>query len=61
MNWSAKWIRPVVEPENATVRFTKVFPNLENIECCTLTVTALGIYEAKINGERVSDYVLAPG
>ena len=61
MNWSAKWIRPVVEPENAAVRFTKVFPNLENIECCTLTVTALGIYEAKINGERVSDYVLAPG
>ena len=26
-----------------------------------LEITALGIYEAEINGQRVSDYVLAPG
>lgn len=61
MNWRANWIKPVVEPETAAVRFTKVFPKEGTIEYCKLTVTALGVYEAKLNGKRVSDYVLAPG
>ena len=32
-----------------------------HIKKAVLSITALGIYEAKINGMRVSDYVLAPG
>ena len=27
----------------------------------TLYITALGLYEAKLNGTRVGDFILAPG
>lgn len=61
MNWKAKWIRPLTEPKNAAVIFEKQFCNPSSVLLATLTVTALGVYEARLNGKRVSDYVLAPG
>lgn len=33
----------------------------EDIQTARLYITALGMYEAEINGQRVGDYVLAPG
>lgn len=39
----------------------------ENFRCAAkaekaiLKITALGVYEAKLNGERVGDFILAPG
>lgn len=46
---------------NAAVIFLKSFEADGKIKKATLTATALGVYEARINGKRVSDYVLAPG
>ncbi|KAI9148112.1 Alpha-L-rhamnosidase [Paramyrothecium foliicola] len=42
------------------VYFRKEF-SLKAIKSARLYITALGIYEAEINGQRVGDYVLAPG
>lgn len=61
MDWKAKWIRPSSEPEDAAVVFSKEFLTAKEIKHAELTVTALGIYEAKLNGCRISNYVLAPG
>lgn len=61
MDWSAKWIRPASEPKDAAVVFSKEFSSTKEIKHADLAVTALGIYEAKLNGFRISDYVLAPG
>ncbi len=35
--------------------------NGENVKKATLYITALGIYEAQINGERVGEQIFAPG
>lgn len=41
--------------------YQKQFCLIKKPVCATLAVTALGTYEAILNGRRVSDYVLAPG
>lgn len=61
MDWKAKWIRPLSEPKDAAVAFSKDFPAAKKLKCAELKVTALGVYEVKLNEHRVSDYVLAPG
>lgn len=61
MNWQAKWIRPTRNMGDVVPRFSKNFKLNKEIQAARLFVTAMGIYEAKINGERVSRYVLAPG
>ena len=40
--------------------FKKQF-NAQNVEKARLYITACGLYEAKINGQRVGNFVLAPG
>ena len=40
--------------------FKKQF-NAQNVEKARLYITACGLYEAKINGQRVGKFVLAPG
>src|SRR6478735_5879261 len=42
------------------IYFRKEF-SLNDINSARLYITALGIYEAEINGQRVGDHVLAPG
>ena len=62
--WKAKWIDPEVpheqkERQPASVlrrRFTA-----DNTENAILYITCHGLYEAKLNGRRVGDFVLAPG
>ena len=41
--------------------FRKLFAPEKAIEKAELQITALGIYHAEINGQRISDFVLAPG
>ncbi|KAJ6440548.1 Hybrid polyketide synthase/ nonribosomal peptide synthetase [Purpureocillium lavendulum] len=41
--------------------FRKDFPGGKDVESARLYITALGLYEAEINGKRVGDAVLAPG
>jgi len=50
-----------VEGGKAAVLFRKDFPLPGAIAKAVLHVTALGIYEAYVNGVRVGDEVLAPG
>ncbi len=60
MNWTAKWIVPAAPMEDVCPEFYRTF-SAETVKKATLTVTAIGVYEAKINGKRISNYVLAPG
>lgn len=57
---NAKWLCAPWDTEEPPV-FRKEIPLDEEIKSARLTVTAMGIYEAVINGERVSDYLFAPG
>lgn len=43
------------------IYFRKEFEVPQNLKSARLYITALGIYEAQINGKRVGDHVLAPG
>ena len=62
--WQAKWIDPELphepkERQAASVlrrRFT-----LNSTKNAVLYITCHGLYEAKLNGRRVGDFVLAPG
>ncbi|KAL4867657.1 hypothetical protein BDV12DRAFT_198076 [Aspergillus spectabilis] len=50
-----------VNSTHQPIYFRKDFAVDEEILAARLYVTALGVYEAQINGERVGDLVLAPG
>ncbi len=62
--WKAKWITG-----NYRVNPTRRYPvdcfrkqfEIRNIAKARLYITACGVYEAKINGQRCGDFVLAPG
>ena len=62
--WQAQWIDPELphdreQRQPASVlrrRFT-----VETTENAVLYITAHGLYEARLNGQRVGDFVLAPG
>ncbi len=60
MNWTAKWVVPATPMEDVCPEFYKAF-SAKTVRKATLTVTAIGVYEAKLNGKRISNYVLAPG
>jgi alpha-L-rhamnosidase len=63
-DWKAQWIEPSVE-EDAEKRpsplFRKTFTTNKKIISATAYITAHGIYEAHINGQRVGDAYLTPG
>jgi alpha-L-rhamnosidase len=57
-----KWIKPAREFGDICPKYVKNFQIVVFDEsCATLMITALGCYEAVLNGKRISDYVLAPG
>ena len=63
-DWSAKWIYgdySVSTKERYPVDYFKKEFELEEVKDAMLYVSALGIYEAYINGEKVGNAVLAPG
>ncbi|MBQ7656595.1 MAG: family 78 glycoside hydrolase catalytic domain [Clostridia bacterium] len=41
--------------------FRRAFDAEKTVEKATLEITALGVYEAALNGRRVGDFILAPG
>ncbi len=61
MRTIAYWIRPDREIGNVCPVFQKTFQTKGKVLHAELAITARGVYEAKINGERVGDYILAPG
>lgn len=63
-DWKAKWIEPGYS-EDSVMRpsplFRKSFRLNKKIERATAYITAHGLYEAWINGQRVGDDFLTPG
>lgn len=64
-DWKAKWITGNCKPKKNVRQpvscFRKDFKAEGNIELARLYISACGLYEASLNGERVGEYVLAPG
>lgn len=66
-DWVAKWIMGNYKHDpKGTVRypadcFRTTFEVEGKVEKARLYITACGMYETKINGKRVGDFVLAPG
>ena len=62
--WSAEWITgdyPVNKKERYPVDcFRKAF-HAADVKKARLYITACGLYEAKLNGQRIGDVILAPG
>jgi len=57
--WTAKWI---TEPESDSVSrvYSKRFALKKDVSSARLYISGLGLYEAKINGEKVGDEHLTP-
>lgn len=63
-DWSAQWISPgFSEPttDQPSPYLRKAFRTGKKISRATAYASALGMYEARINGQRVSDACLTPG
>ena len=61
MEFHAKWIRTSEDTGGVCPVFRKGWKTEKKVERATLYLTALGVYEAHLNGKRVGNYVLAPG
>ena len=62
--WQAKWIDPEPLHDKAARQPASVlrrFFSLEQTENALLYITCHGLYEARLNGARVGEFVLAPG
>lgn len=57
----ANWITSTGSSGDVCPMFRKKWHIHSGVAQATLTLTALGVYEAAVNGLRVSEYVLAPG
>ena len=60
MMLDAKWIKSK-DMGDVCPRFTKTFTLEKPLQSAILAITARGAYEATLNGQRVGDFVLAPG
>ena len=61
MEWIANWIKPKIDPGDVVPVFTKCFCRKNAVLQAKLYVTAIGVYEVTLNGQRVGDYIMAPG
>ncbi len=64
-DWTAKWITGDYTPKKnrryPVDHFKKEFAIAKEVTKARLYITACGLYTAKINGQRVGDFVMAPG
>lgn len=63
-DWQAKWISggyKVDKKKRYPVDCFKKEFDAKNVEKARLYITACGLYEARFNGEKCGDFVLAPG
>lgn len=62
-DWTAKWIMPGYEEDalRASPLFRKLFSTQKKIITATAYITAHGLYEAQINGQKIGDAYLTPG
>ena len=62
--WQAKWIDPELPHDKEQRQPASVLRRsfrVESTENAVLYITCHGLYEAMLNGQRVDDFVLAPG
>ncbi len=55
------WITPCTGIDDGAAEFVKHISVKGDIKKAALVVTAIGVYDAYINGRRVGDFILAPG
>jgi len=62
-DWKARWIQPGYEEqaERPSPLMRKEFSAAKKIQSAVAYITAHGLYEAHINGQRVGDAYLTPG
>lgn len=58
---NAQWIKSPCIIEDASAEFIKEFNIDKPIKSATMEATSYGVYDIKINGEKVGDQVLTPG
>ena len=61
MHFQAQWITIAEDMKDICPIFRRKWRSDRQAEKAVLTLTALGVYEAELNGRRIGDYVLAPG
>lgn len=57
----ANWIEVSENIGDIMPLFSKEFTLEKEIKQANLKITSRGVYEAKLNGERIGDFILAPG
>jgi len=57
----AKWIKAPVDFGEVCPVFRKTFKLPGKAASAKIFISAIGVYEAKLNGKRVGDFILAPG
>ncbi len=57
----ANWILPGYKMSKVCPLFRKEFSVNKDVASATLYVTARGVYEATLNGQRAGDFIMAPG
>ena len=57
----SEWIKGCEKNLRGGTVYLKNFRCAAKAEKAMLEITALGVYEAKLNGERIGDFILAPG
>ncbi|QPH41081.1 glycoside hydrolase family 78 protein [Pedobacter endophyticus] len=61
-DWKAKWISVAGKDSSlASPIFRKTFDLNKKVRSATAYITAKGLYEASINGQRISDHYFMPG
>ncbi len=58
---TSRWITPPRDYGDVVPVFRRLFKTTGKVKQALLEITALGVYEAELNGSRVGDFVLAPG
>lgn len=61
MKFQAQWIKSAGDLGSVCPVFRRGFPLRKPVRNAEMYLTALGTYEVRLNGERISNYVLAPG
>lgn len=58
---NANWIQHSYRISKACPLFKKEFTVSKEVDSATLFITARGVYEATLNGQRVGNFIMAPG
>ena len=61
MNWQAGWITPAADMGSKAPCFARRFRADKPVASALLRMTAMGVYEAAVNGKPVTDTLLNPG